>query len=943
MLSKLRFSVKLPLIIGSSVIVCGVAMGIASYNDASKIIRSEAEVKLSSLLEARKNQLNQYLNSIKDELHAQKNNPTVWNALNEYTDAFEQLRASGLTPVDYLHKKYIDENPNKIGEKEKLDFSPDGTTYSKIHEKFHPYFRRLLQENGYYDIFLINPKGEVVYTVFKELDFASNVLTGQWKDTDLGNMFRAAIKSTDDEAAIYEDFSPYAPSNNVPAGFIGVPVRNANHELLGVIAIQMPIGKINEVMNEKDGLGESGEMMIYGPDGLARSDSRFSKESTILKAKVDESISKLTADGKEGVTEDVNDEGGSEIRAYNFLDFQGTRFSLTADIHKDEVLAGVAEMRDKLIMLAGGIILGLLAIGLFIARIISREIGDIVGVIKQVADGKNNVHVPHTQRPDEIGDMAKALLTISSLGGRSSRLQYMINNFNLPVILCDKEFRITYVNKASEKELRPLEHLLPIKAADIVGQSIDIFHKNPAHQRGLLAASAKMPHSATFPLGNEWMFLDADMLRDDEGQFDGAFVTWRIVTKEKLAEANITRAQENIRDLIESANAGELEKRIDASQFDGFYKNLADGMNQLMDTVNAPIDSAVDALRLLAEGDLTTQMHGDYQGAFADMQQAINHTIDKLSDIVRQVMDAADSVNSSASEISAGSHDLASRTESQASSLEETAASMEEITSAVNGTAGNAREARKLAEDARTVAQRGGDIATDAVKAMGAIEHSSRKISDIIGVIDEIAFQTNLLALNAAVEAARAGEAGKGFAVVASEVRSLAGRSSTASKEIKALIQESGDQVVTGSALVNRAGKSLEEIVTSVANVSGIIEQIATASQEQSTGVNEINTTVAQMDEMTQQNAALVEETNAAVQSLAQKGEELTRLISFFKTDAAQASFGARPAPRTSATLPSYASAAAKPKPKPKAAISAPKAAVSSGGGKKAEDGWEEF
>lgn len=947
MLSKLRFSVKLPLIIGTSVVLCGTALGVMSYHDSAEIIHNEADVKISALLDARKDMLSQYLGSIKDELHAQKNNPFVWDALNQYSVAFDQLRAAGVTPVDYLQKKYIDENPNPLGQKEKLDFAADGTNYSQLHAKMHPYFRRLLQENGYYDIFLINPQGDVVYTVFKELDFASNVLTGQWKDTDLGNVFRNALKATDDEAAIYEDFAPYAPSNNVPAGFIGVPVRDANNHLIGVMVIQMPIGKINDIMQDKAGLGETGEMMLFGSDGLARNDSRFAKESTILKTKIQDDVAKASKIKEKDVIESKRSSGAETLLAYDSFDFQGSKFTMVSELDQDEVLAGVKTMRDKLIMIAGAIILCLLAIGTFIARIISREIGDIVGVIKQVADGRINIDVPHTARPDEIGDMARALLTISSLGGRSARLQYMVANLNTPIMLCDKEFRITYMNKASERELRPLEHLLPVKVDNLIGTCIDVFHKNPQHQRGLLAATSKMPHSATFPLGSEWMSLDADMLRDDEGQFDGAYVSWRIVTKEKLAEGNINRAQESINNLIEGANEGDLAQRIDASQFDGFYKDLANGMNRLMDTVATPIDSAIDALRLLAEGDLTTQMNGNYQGSFAEMQNAINGTIDRLSDTVRQVIEAADSVNGSASEISAGSHDLASRTESQASSLEETAASMEEITSAVHGTAGNAREARKLAEDARGVAQRGGDIAADAVKAMGAIEHSSRKISDIIGVIDEIAFQTNLLALNAAVEAARAGEAGKGFAVVASEVRSLAGRSSTASKEIKALIQESGEQVVSGSALVNRAGKSLEEIVASVQNVSNIIEQIAVASQEQSTGVNEINTTVAQMDEMTQQNAALVEETNAAVQSLAHKGEELARLIGFFKIDA---SHHARPAARSSAALPSHsaASSSVKPKAKPKAAaLPSPKlkaaASPSTIGGKSAEDGWEEF
>lgn len=947
MLSKLRFSVKLPLIIGSSVIVCGIAMGVVSYKDASQVLRHEAEVKLSALTEARKHQIEQYLYSIESNLHSQKTNPLVWDALNQFTAAFEAMRASGITPVDYLHQQYIELNPNPLGEKNKLDAAKDGSEYSRLHAHFHPYFNQLLEENGFYDIFLINTKGDVVYTVFKEMDFASNVLNGQWKDTDLANMYKDAMKLTDEEGLAIKDFAPYAPSNNVPAGFIGVPVRDANGTLLGSIAIQMPIGEINKVMQSDEGLGKTGEVVLYGLDGLAHSDSRFSKESTILKAKANERVLSLVKENlpeagnaekkTSGVLETKDKDGNDIVAAYDSLDFRGLKMALITEMHADEIFSGVIEMRDNLIKIAVGVIIGLLVIGLFIARIISREIGDIVGVIKQVADGKNNVDVPHTNRPDEIGDMAKSLLTIASLGGKSSRLQYMVTNLDLPVMICDKDLRITYLNNSSIRELRRLQHLLPVRVDDLVGTCIDVFHKNPAHQRGLLANSSKMPHAAKFPLGDEWLSLNADMLKDDNGEFDGAYVTWRIVTAEMRAEQSVKLAQENVQNLIEAANQGDLVQRIDASQFEGFYKELANGMNQLMDTVAAPVEAAIDTLTSLSEGDLTTEMSGNYGGSFAQMQDSINSTISKLSDIVRQVVDAADAVNGSASEISAGSHDLASRTESQASSLEETAASMEEITAAVNGTAGNAREARKLADEAGTVAQRGGDIASDAVKAMTAIEHSSRKISDIIGVIDEIAFQTNLLALNAAVEAARAGEAGKGFAVVASEVRSLAGRSSTASKEIKALIQESGEQVLSGSALVNRAGNSLQEIVTSVQKVTDIIEQIATASQEQSSGVGEINTAVAQMDEMTQQNAALVEETNAAVQSLAHKGEELANLIGFFKTDGSQRASAPRKAVAASYSAP------IKPKVKTKALPPVKVAAAGASAGKKAEDGWEEF
>lgn len=297
------------------------------------------------------------------------------------------------------------------------------------------------------------------------------------------------------------------------------------------------------------------------------------------------------------------------------------------------------------------------------------------------------------------------------------------------------------------------------------------------------------------------------------------------------------------------------------------------------------MSECVAILTGVSNGDLTKKMSGEYRGPFSDIKTAVNTTVDKLYEMVDQIIESAESVNSAANEIASGTTDLSQRTEEQASSLEETAASMEEITGTVKQNSHNAANANDLSDKANKVARDGGKVVDDAVSAMNAIEKSSQKISDIIGVIDEIAFQTNLLALNAAVEAARAGDAGKGFAVVASEVRSLAGRSASSSKEIKALINESAQQVKNGVSLVNQAGDQLKGIIDSVEKVAQIITDIASASNEQATGIDEVNTAISQMDEVTQQNAALVEENTAAAQSMVEQAKTLEQLMSFFALD----------------------------------------------------------
>lgn len=360
-----------------------------------------------------------------------------------------------------------------------------------------------------------------------------------------------------------------------------------------------------------------------------------------------------------------------------------------------------------------------------------------------------------------------------------------------------------------------------------------------------------------------------------------------------------------------------------------------------------PLRKISQEIDRLASGDFSSDVEGiRSRDEIGQMAQALNGFISKMREMIGTIVEAAQSVNSAACEISVGSTDLSQRTEEQASSLEETAASMEQITGTVKQNSANAANANDLSRKANQVASDGGAVVQEAVAAMGSIEQSSKKISDIIGVIDEIAFQTNLLALNAAVEAARAGDAGKGFAVVASEVRSLAGRSASASKEIKALINESATQVQTGAKLVNQAGETLQHIVQSVQQVAAIVAEISSASHEQATGIDEVNTAITQMDEVTQQNAALVEENTAAAQSMVEQARALEKMMSFFTIaaraqDALAAEAKEEPASKSKPAVKLVAKNSRTIQRFPLASKAEVKPAKAVGGGY--SDGWEEF
>src|SRR6056297_2196561 len=367
--------------------------------------------------------------------------------------------------------------------------------------------------------------------------------------------------------------------------------------------------------------------------------------------------------------------------------------------------------------------------------------------------------------------------------------------------------------------------------------------------------------------------------------------------KKRFINDTIEKVRENLKALIVDANmlseaalAGQLATRADAKRHDGDFRKIVEGVNATLDAVVVPVNEVKRVMVALSEGDLTQKIQGNYHGDFKVLQEAVDDSIDKLNSLITGIKGSADAINTAAKEIAAGNTNLSQRTEEQASSLEETASSMEELTSTVKQNADNARQANQLAHGASDVASKGGDKVREVVVTMGAITESSKKIADIIQVIDGIAFQTNILALNAAVEAARAGEQGRGFAVVAGEVRTLAQRSAAAAKEIKTLINDSVETVDGGSKLVEQAGATMEEIVSAVKRVTDIMAEISAASDEQSQGIEQVSTAVTQMDEVTQQNAALVEESAAAASSLEDQAHGLAQAVSVFRIDDAKPS-----------------------------------------------------
>ncbi len=374
----------------------------------------------------------------------------------------------------------------------------------------------------------------------------------------------------------------------------------------------------------------------------------------------------------------------------------------------------------------------------------------------------------------------------------------------------------------------------------------------------------------------------------------------RMNAQESAMRAKSDDLQAGMAVVVDAAAAGDFSRRINKDYGDDNLNRFAATINALLIGVDNGVSETSRVIEGLARGDLTEKMDGEFRGVFAELQSNVNQTLAKLRETMREVRSSTEGISGNAGELRSAADDLSRRTEQQAAALEETSAALDEITAVVRNSTDRAQEASAMVAETKQKTEESANVVRDAISAMDRIEHASREISQIINVIDEIAFQTNLLALNAGVEAARAGEAGKGFAVVAQEVRELAQRSATAAKDIKALITKSGEEVGRGVSLVQRTGSALSEIEMRVLAINEHIHSIATAAKEQSTGLHEVNTAINQMDQVTQRNAAMVEETSAATHKLSSEADHLVTLVTRFNVgaDGVQRNFRAETASR---------------------------------------------
>ncbi len=796
--ASVRLARKLPLtlIIGAVLICAG--MGTAAYRQMADTLTTRSFEHLETIAAQKAAGLNDILANVSQDLMILAGMATTADAVSAFDGGWAAL---GADATRALQKRYLEDNPHPADQRQMLATSGENDAYDQTHAAQHPAFLRLARTRAYDDLYLFNPEGQLVYSVYKHADFATNFAeSGEpWWDTALGEAYRAARAASAPDTVTLADFAAYEVVLGLSAGFMAAPVFDAG-EVIGVLAVRLPIARINSLLADRNGLGETGETLMVGTDFKLRNDSGFTDDNDMLAVTLNNPAVASALAGTSAVGTAADYRGMKSLVAAVPFAFSGQHWAIVTLMDENEALAPLIAMRNNLILTGLGLAVLAALLSLLLTRAITKPLAWLNDAITGLAAGDLDVEVRGARRGDEFGNIARAF----------------------------ESFRETGIRH----------------------------HSTDAAER------------------------DAAARRREE-------------------DALMMQAlQQAFGEVVDAAVAGDFSRRVDVEFPDPELNSLAGSINNLVATVDRGIGETGHVLAALAETDLTRRVAGDYDGAFAKLKNDTNAVADKLTEIVGQLRDTSGTLKTATTEILTGASDLSERTGKQAATIVQTSGAMAELADTVRHSAGQADIASTKSQAVSQTARQSGEVMERANAAMAEISASSARISNIIGMIDDIAFQTNLLALNASVEAARAGDAGKGFAVVAQEVRRLAQSAATASDEVKVLIEQSVGEVKNGSALVAESAGKLASMLAGIEENTTLMTGMADDAKAQAGAIDDINAVVREMDEMTRHNAALVQQTNAAIEKTEAQAAELDRIIQIFRLHTAEAS----PAPHADAT-----------------------------------------
>lgn len=1095
-------------------------VGISSEQQAETLLERQAFSQLEAVTEIKSNAVERYFEQVKSQIVTQSNNRMIANAMRSFRQTFKgYIKSERLTEVELtsmrnslaeyytqdfskryqeendgdvpdtdsllaqlgdisiaLQYNYISNNAQPIGAKHLLDRGEGRSSYHPLHERYHIPIRKFLLEFGYYDIFLVDlESGNIVYSVYKELDYGTSLRSGPYSDTNFAEVFRKAADELNEGEIAFADFDLYQPSYEAPASFIASPIFSEGYKI-GVLIFQIPLENVGTIMGDRNGMGETGESYLVGPDKLMRSDSFFEPETHSVsssfkypqRGRVDTEASEKALSGKAGtgIIQDYN--GQQVLSSYRSVNILGITWASISEIDVTEAMEPVSILIKSILFIGVFTTIGILIVALLISKMIATPIKLMAGLIQEVDTTGNFSLTIENQGRDEVGTTAQAfnrmLALLSSafgetnsvlkslsegnyekeisgsyrgqlleltngvnqtvrqlkasyeeqekqtvlaklasedaqkqaqaanesmleaekqaklasdnraqaeaqtkiaegqrleaekqtelakisaldaekhaemaqksrdqaeaqtkiaeserqeaerqtdlaktsaldaesqkktaqehadvaqasqrkaqeLASEAGRVKQALDCVNTNTLIADKNMEIIYLNDSAKLMFREAEQdinseIPGFSSSELIGQNISIF-RSRSNSTAMFERPITNMIEAEFEIGVRTFYVVSNPIYGDGKESVGVVMEWTDRTVEKHIEQEIDS-------LIEEASKGNFAQSLNVSNKSGFYKSISEKLNTLVSTTEQGLSDIARVLEAIAKGDLNETISKQYYGSFGRLKADTNLTVDKLNEVIEGINRAASDVTQGSQEIAAGNFDLSKRTEDQSSFLEKTTSEMERLTQAVLSNSEKVKRCSTLSNDAGSIAKQGGQVVSQAISAMEKIDQSSKKISDIITVIDGIAFQTNLLALNAAVEAARAGEQGRGFAVVAGEVRNLAQRSADAAKQINELIKESLGNVKEGSDLVNASGERLSKIVESFEDVSKLIMSINDGAKVQEEGIDEVNNSIQRIEAITQQNSALVEQVSASSKSVADQAGSMNALISFF-------------------------------------------------------------
>jgi methyl-accepting chemotaxis protein len=648
---RLSIALKIPAII---VVLTGLAIlctGMIAQFYASSSIAETAMQSLSAINQARKIALESYFLRVATDIKTTSADPRIRQALDDFKIGWAEFE----NPASRLQSLYIKKNPYPAGDKQELEAAEDSSLYSAAHRKHHRKLYKFASSRDFYDIYLFDPQGNLIYTVYKERDFATNVLTGRWRDSALAKAFRSARDTPRRGHVSFLDLAKYGPAD-AAVNFVATPILDAQDRLEGVLAFRVSVTAINEILNNPAGMGKTGESYLVGQDMVMRSDPHRNGTQTALRQRVDSDAVRKALAGNSGAIQTINHRGAAVASAFSPILFDGANFAVISEKAVSEILASSSSMAMVLAVVGTVILLVTGAIGFAVSRGLSNPIRRMADALTRLANQDTSVDFPDIGRRDEIGVMSRAALVLRDETATAFKLRQMVEEMPISVMTCSADdFVIDYANKAIRETLSKLKEFLPPGVDDVVGHSIDIFHEDPTHPRRILSDPNNLPHSTMLKIGDEHLAVKISAIRDRDGAYVGPMMTWYVIT-ERVNLANTF--EDSVMKVVETVSSSATQMEATARAM----SHAVDATNERATAVASAVDEAATNVHSVASATEQLAVSVAEIGRQVNQSSAIaikaNEEAKRTNGTVRSLADAAQRIGEIVNMIS----DVAERT-----------------------------------------------------------------------------------------------------------------------------------------------------------------------------------------------------------------------------------------------------------------------------------------